>query len=99
MISPISFLFWNIRGAARADSQRYLHNLRTQNRIRLLALLEPMASPDTLSLLGRKLNYSNAQSFFDNKIWVFWHGDVSLVCHELSDQLVHMVVSWVGFSL
>ena len=93
MISPIKFLVWNIRGAARVDSQRYLHKLCIQNRVRLLVFLEPMANIDVLSLLGRKLNYSNTQSFLEGKIWIFWNDDMPLVFHEVGDQLVHMEIS------
>lgn len=99
MISPINFLIWNIRGASRRDSQRYLQRLCRDNNVWLLILLDPLLDVSVLGSLKTLLHFEQAQSFINDKIWVLWCTELSIEFRELAEQLVHMQVQSIfGYS-
>ena len=71
MLSPINFLVWNIRGASRMDSLRYLNKLCHDHLVRLLDLLELMCDIAQLDVVQHHLSFDNLASFVEGKIWVF----------------------------
>ena len=90
MLNPIKLVVWNIRGASRKDSLRYLKKICTHNKIRLLVLLEPMSDSPQLEVVRRFLGFDKAVGALHNKVWVFWFTELSLSFRELADQLLHM---------
>ena len=51
MINPINTIVWNIRGASRRGSLRYLNKLCMVNSVRLLVLLKPMSEVAELEVV------------------------------------------------
>ena len=100
MINPINILCWNIRGASRADSLRYLGKICSDNSVRILALLEPMSEVSQLEIVRRRLKFESAASYVDGKVWIFWDRGMTLNCVESAGQLVHARTSFAsGVSL
>ncbi|XP_071939796.1 uncharacterized protein [Coffea arabica] len=85
---------WNIRGASRKDSLRYLHKICKTNKIRLLVLLEPLSDTPQLEVVRRLLGFDSALGALNNKVWVFWYNDMSLSFKELAEQLLHMHITF-----
>lgn len=68
MLNPISLLVWNIRGASRSDSLRYLKKLCSENSIQILVLLEPMSDSGHIENVKRRLNFDHVACFVEGKI-------------------------------
>ncbi|XP_071909704.1 uncharacterized protein [Coffea arabica] len=85
---------WNIRGASRRDSLRYLHKICKTNKIRLLVLLEPLSDTPQLEVVRRLLGFDSALGALNNKVWVYWYNDMALNFKELAEQLLHMHVTF-----
>ena len=94
MLSPLNMLCWNIQGASRTDSIRYVGKLCRDNSVRLLVLLEPMSEVGQMEVVRRRLNFDNAASLIDRKIWLFWDSRFSLTYIEHAEQLVHVTASF-----
>nr|XP_027088507.1 uncharacterized protein LOC113709854 [Coffea arabica] len=85
---------WNIRGASRKDSLRYLHKICKANKIRILVLLEPLSDTPQLEVVRRFLGFDRAAVALNNKVWVFWNDELSLCFREMAEQLLHLGISF-----
>lgn len=94
MLDPLSFVVWNIRGASRADSLRYLGKICFGNSIHLVALLEPMSNIAQMEVVRRRLKFDNASAFLEGKIWIFWPSELRLNCVEHAEQFVQVTASF-----
>nr|XP_027101056.1 uncharacterized protein LOC113720378 [Coffea arabica] len=90
MLNPIKFVVWNIRGASRRDSLRYLHNMCKSHKVRLLVLLEPLSDPPQMEVVRRSLGFDKVWGALNNKVWVFWFNEMAVSFRELAEQLLHM---------
>ncbi|XP_071917045.1 uncharacterized protein [Coffea arabica] len=96
MLDQINILVWNIRGASRRDSLRYLKRLCHENNVRLLILIEPMSLKGQLEVVRRYLNFDFSALYIDGKIWVFWSCLVQISCVEYAEQMIHAQVSFAS---
>lgn len=71
MLDPINFIVWNIRGASRIDSLRYLHKFCRDNHVQLVVLLEPIWQIEQLEAVRRHLHFDRAASFLGVKCGSF----------------------------
>ena len=94
MLSPFKSVVWNIRGASRKDSLRYLNKICKTNKIRLLVLLEPLSDTPQLEVVRRLLGFDSALGALNNKVWVFWYNEMSLSFSEMAEQLLHMHITF-----
>ena len=72
ILSPINFFVWNIRGASRIDSLRYLKKMVHDYDVKILVLLEPMLDDVILGFVQHFLKFQSASSFVEGKIWILW---------------------------
>mgnify|MGYP004720670295 CR=1 FL=1 len=93
MINPINILVWNVWGASRAASQRFLHKMCSQHAVQMLVLPELMTDVAQLDVITCRLQFPNSQAFLDGKIWIFWSDNSLITFNESGDQLVHMEVT------
>mgnify|MGYP004719329899 CR=1 FL=1 len=94
MLNPFKIVVWNIRGASRKDSLRYLHKICKANKIRILVLLEPLSDTPQLEVVRRFLGFDRAAVALNNKVWVFWNDELSLCFREMAEQLLHLGISF-----
>ena len=87
MLNPIKFVVWNIRGASRRDSLRYLHNMCKSHKVRLLVLLEPLSDPPQMEVVRRSLGFDKVWGALNNKVWVFWFNEIAVSFRELAEQI------------
>ncbi|XP_027098924.2 uncharacterized protein [Coffea arabica] len=87
---------WNIRGASRKDSLRYLNKICKTNKIRLLVLLEPLSESPQLEVVRRFLGFDRALGALNNKVWVLWYNEMSLSFREMAEQLLHMTIDFAS---
>ncbi|XP_027118540.1 uncharacterized protein [Coffea arabica] len=85
---------WNIRGASRKDSLRYLQKICKANALRFVVLLEPMSDTPQLEVVRRFLGFDKAAAALENKVWVFWCNEMSLCFREMAEQLLHMCINF-----
>ena len=57
MLSPINHLVWNIRGASRMDSLRYLKNMVLDFNVKILVLLEPKSEVGQFEVVQNFLKF------------------------------------------
>lgn len=96
MLDPINILVWNIRGASRRDSLRYLRKLCREYSVRLLLLIEPMSELAQLERVRRELHFEHAGSFINGKIWALWGHMLRADWREYAEQLVHTRVTFAS---
>ena len=89
MLNPISFIVWNLRGASRPDSIKYLHKLCVDNKLSLVFLLEPMSEVKQLDMVRRRLKLDHGASFLNGKVWCLWSRVFKLSFLEGEEQVVH----------
>ena len=68
ILGPINFLIWNIRGASKMDSLRYLKKMKFDFNEKILVLLERMSDEGQLDFVKRFVGCKSAASFVDGKI-------------------------------
>ena len=93
MLDPINFVVWNIRGASKMDSLRYLKKMKFDFNVKILVLLEPMSNEGHLDFVKRFVGYKSVASFVDGKIWVLWDLALTISFTTFADQLVDMEFS------
>lgn len=86
MITAANYLVWNVSGISRRDSQQYLRELCTKNKVRLLILIEPMTGAVHLESIRIFLHFDKSQSFLEGKMCVFWFDDMHFGFHDFVDQ-------------
>ncbi|KAK6127119.1 hypothetical protein DH2020_039130 [Rehmannia glutinosa] len=90
-------LIWNVRGIQNNPSINHVQLLCKEHNIIVLALLEPMASPD-FPTFCRKLSFHHGVSNVSNKIWVFWKSNISGHVLKDCDQVIDISFTSSAYS-
>lgn len=87
----MNILVWNIRGM-RASLPRLKH-LITEQRLHLLALLEPKHTPSSICRFMLQLGFTHSYASNSHRIWFFWRdAEFQLLATQDQGQVVHFTL-------
>lgn len=85
----MNILIWNIRGVGNSASLARVKALIVEHSPLVFALIEPFVGNLNLLRYCRCLEYDEAFSNMNSKIWLFWKRNFQLNIISQSEQFVH----------
>ena len=89
----INILFWNIRGVGNPTSRRRLKRIINKSNVSIVAIQEPMTDSQKINKLVHYLNFSNAVSNCNGKIWILWNHNWNVQLVGDSEQILSLSIS------
>lgn len=79
---------WNVRGVGSQGSPYRIKNLVRQFKPQILCLIEPMKDTSQIRSVGMSLGWDSSRCVGNEKIWVYWSGDVAVRSVEQNEQII-----------